>query len=204
MNRDQPSLKSILEAILLVADSPIGLKRFSQLLPEFDRASISATLNEIQEEYDREGRGLVVREVAGGFRLQTRRDLKSWVLRLKRSSPVRLSRAALETLAIVAYRQPVTRAEVENIRGVDATGTLHFLLDRKIIKIAGRKEVPGRPLLYRTTKNFLEIFGLRDLSDLPSITEIAELEAQDSAKQLPIFRQISDQSRQVDKDKAHI
>ncbi len=176
MDQDQFSLRSILEAILLVADSPISLERFSRLLPEFDRAIINATLKEIQEEYDRDKRGFVLREVAGGFHLQTRRDLKTWVIRFKRSNPVRLSRAALETLAIVAYRQPVTRAEIENIRGVDTTGTLHFLLDRKIIRIAGRKEVAGRPLLYRTTRHFLEIFGLRDLSDLPSFTELEDQE----------------------------
>jgi len=201
MNQDQSSLKSILEAILLVADFPIGLKRLSRLFPEFDRAAIKATLEEIQAEYDRERRGFVLKKVAGGFRLQTRRDLKSWVLRLKRSSPVRLSRAALETLAIVAYRQPVTRAEVESIRGVDATGTLHFLLDRKIIKISGRKEVPGRPLLYRTTRHFLEIFELNDLSDLPSFSEMAELGGQDSTHQLPLFRQANNQPIQEHKDK---
>ncbi|MEA3385874.1 MAG: SMC-Scp complex subunit ScpB [Thermodesulfobacteriota bacterium] len=172
------SLQSILEAMLLVADRPIGLKKFTQLLPEYDRDAIITALKVLQGEYNNEKRGFELKEVAGGFRLQTRRNLRSWVLRLKKSSPVRLSRAALETLAVVAYRQPATRAEVESIRGVDASGTLHFLLDRKIIRIVGRKDLPGRPLLYGTTRQFLEVFELKDLSDLPSLAEMAELEHQ--------------------------
>jgi len=184
----QHSLKSILEAMLLIADRPIGLKKFTQLLPEYDRNAIVTTLKIIQREYNNEKRGFELKEVAGGFRLQTRRNLRSWVLRLKRSSPVRLSRAALETLAIVAYRQPTTRAEIESVRGVDTSGTLRFLLDRKIIKIVGRKDLPGRPLLYGTTRHFLEVFELKDLSDLPSLAEMAELEHQTSSlPQIPLF-----------------
>jgi len=189
MAATQHSLKSILEAMLLVADRPIGLKKFTQLLPEHDRGTIITTLKILQREYNDEKRGFELKEVAGGFRLQTRRNLRSWVLRLKRSSPVRLSRAALETLAVVAYRQPTTRAEVESIRGVDASGTLRFLLDRKIIRIVGRKDLPGRPLLYGTTRQFLEVFELKDLSDLPSLAEMAELEHQTNGlPQIPLFR----------------
>ena len=188
MAATQHSLKSILEAMLLVADRPIGLKKFTQLLPEYDRGAIITTLKILQREYNDEKRGFELKEVAGGFRLQTRRNLRSWVLRLKRSSPVRLSRAALETLAVVAYRQPTTRAEVESIRGVDASGTLRFLLDRKIIRIVGRKDLPGRPLLYGTTRQFLEVFELKDLSDLPSLAEMAELEHQTNGlPQIPLF-----------------
>lgn len=189
----QHSLKSILEAMLLVADRPIGLKKFTQLLSEYDRSAIITTLKILQREYDDEKRGFELKEVAEGFRLQTRRNLRSWVSRLKRSGPVRLSRAALETLAIVAYRQPATRAEIESIRGVDASGTLRFLLDRKIIRIAGRKDLPGRPLLYGTTRQFLEVFELKDLSDLPSLAEMDELEHQTSGlPQIPLFRQVGD------------
>ncbi len=189
MAASQHSLKSILEAMLLVADRPIGLKKFTQLLPEYDRGAIITTLKILQREYNDEKRGFELKEVAGGFRLQTRRNLRSWVLRLKRSSPVRLSRAALETLAVVAYRQPATRAEVESIRGVDASGTLHFLLDRKIIRIVGRKALPGRPLLYGTTRQFLEVFELKDLSDLPSLAEMVDLEHQTNGlPQIPLFR----------------
>ncbi|RPI54146.1 MAG: SMC-Scp complex subunit ScpB [Deltaproteobacteria bacterium] len=193
MAATQHSLKSILEAMLLVADRPIGLKKFTQLLSEYDRSAIITTLKILQREYDDEKRGFELKEVAGGFRLQTRRNLRSWVFRLKKSSPVRLSRAALETLAIVAYRQPATRAEIESIRGVDASGTLRFLLDRKIIKIAGRKDLPGRPLLYGTTRQFLEVFELKDLSDLPSLAEMDELEHQTNGlPQIPLFRQVGD------------
>ena len=193
MAASQHSLKSILEAMLLVADRPIGLKKFTQLLPEYDRGAIITTLKILQREYNDEKRGFELKEVAGGFRLQTRRNLRSWLLRLKRSSPLRLSRAALETLAVVAYRQPTTRAEIESIRGVDASGTLHILLDRKIIRIVGRKALPGRPLLYGTTRQFLEIFELKDLSDLPSLSEMAEIGHQTNGlPQIPLFRKIRD------------
>jgi segregation and condensation protein B len=189
MAASQHSLKSILEAMLLIADRPIGLKKFTQLLPEYDRNTIINTLKIIQREYNDERRGFELKEVAGGFRLQTCRNLRNWVLRLKRSSPVRLSRAALETLAVVAYRQPTTRAEIESVRGVDASGTLRFLLDRKIIRIVGRKDLPGRPLLYGTTRHFLEVFELKDLSDLPSLAEMAELEHQTNGlPQIPLFK----------------
>ncbi|MFO8240077.1 MAG: SMC-Scp complex subunit ScpB [Dissulfuribacterales bacterium] len=189
MPASQHSLKSILEAMLLVGDRPIGLKKFTQLLPEYDRGAIITTLKILQREYNDEKRGFELKEVAGGFRLQTRKDLRSWLLRLKRSSPARLSRAALETLAVVAYRQPATRADIETIRGVDASGTLNFLLNRKIIRIVGRKALPGRPLLYGTTRQFLEIFELKDLSDLPSLAEMAELERQtNGVPQIPLFR----------------
>jgi segregation and condensation protein B len=193
MAASQHSLKSILEAMLLAADRPIGLKKFTQILPEYDRGAIITTLKVLQREYNNEKRGFELKVVAGGFRLQTRRNLRSWMLRLKKSSPVRLSRAALETLAIVAYRQPTTRAEVESIRGVDASGTLRFLLDRKIIRIVGRKDLPGRPLLYGTTRQFLEIFELKDLSDLPSLEEMAELEHKTKGlPQIPLFSQVRD------------
>jgi segregation and condensation protein B len=179
--------------MLFIADRPIGLKKFTQLLPEYDRGSIITTLEIIQRKYNDEKRGFELKEVAGGFRLQTRRNLRSWVLRLKRSGPVRLSRAALETLAVVAYRQPTTRAEIESVRGVDTSGTLHFLLDRKIIRIVGRKDLPGRPLLYGTTRHFLEVFELKDLSDLPSLAEMADLENQTNGPpQIPLFRQVRD------------
>jgi segregation and condensation protein B len=193
MAASQHSLKSILEAMLLIADQPVGLKKFTQLLPEYDRNAIINTLKIIQREYNDEKRGFELKEVAGGFRLQTCRNLRSWVLRLKRSSPVRLSRAALETLAVVAYRQPTTRAEIESIRGVDASGTLRFLLDRKIVRIVGKKDLPGRPLLYGTTRHFLEVFELKDLSDLPSLAEMAELEHQTNGlPQIPLFSQVRD------------
>jgi segregation and condensation protein B len=193
MATSQQSLKSIIEAMLFVADRPIGLKKFIQLLPEYDRSSIITTLEIIQREYRDGKRGFELKEVAGGFRFQTCRGLRSWVLRLKRSSPVRLSKAALETLAVVAYKQPTTRAEIESVRGVDTSGTLHFLLDRNIIRIVGRKDLPGRPLLYGTTKHFLEVFELKDLSDLPSLAEMAELERRTNGPpQIPLFKQVMD------------
>lgn len=189
MDTMQPPLKPIIEALLLVADRPLTLKDFAELLPEFSRKAVKSTLKDLQQEYSDSQRGFEVTETAAGFRLQTHRDLRSWVLRLKKTTPLRLSKAALEVLAVTAYKQPVTRAEIENIRGVDSSGTLRFLLDRKLLRIAGRKDVPGRPLLYATTKKFLDIFGLKNLSCLPSEAEISELgPAEDGLQQLPLFR----------------
>lgn len=184
----QPSLKAILESLLLVADRPLGPKEFAHLLPEFKTAEIHNALRHLQAQYDNEGRGFEIREVAGGFRLQTRESLREWVLRLKRTRPARLSKAALETLAVIAYKQPVSRAEVEEIRGVDASGTLRILLDKKLIRIAGRKDVPGRPLLYGTTKRFLEVFDLKDLTTLPRPDEVSALQRESETQpELPLF-----------------
>jgi segregation and condensation protein B len=183
-----PSLKAILESLLLVADRPLGPKELSHLLPEFKTAEIQHALRDLQARYDDEKRGFELREVAGGFRLQTRESLREWVLRLKRIRPARLSKAALETLAVIAYKQPVSRAEVEEIRGVDASGTLRLLLDKKLVRIAGRKDAPGRPLLYGTTRRFLEVFDLKDLTTLPRPDEVSGLQCESGSQpELPLF-----------------
>jgi segregation and condensation protein B len=183
-----PSLRAILESMLLVADRPIGPKELSHLLPEFNAVQIHSALKHLQSQYDGEERGFELREVAGGFRLQTRESLREWVLRLKRVRPTRLSKAALETLAVIAYKQPVSRAEVEEIRGVDASGTLRLLLDKKLIRIAGRKDMPGRPLLYGTTMRFLEVFDLKDLTTLPRPDEVAGLQCESGSQlELSLF-----------------
>jgi segregation and condensation protein B len=168
-------IKAILEAVLFVAERPLGPSELSPLLPEFSHEEIKTTLKILKYDYENEGRGLEVKEVAGGYRLQTREDLKDWILRLKRFARPRLSQASMETLAIIAYKQPVTRAEIEALRGVDSTGTIRFLLDKRLIRIAGRKETPGRPILYGTTRQFLETFELKDLSSLPSLSELEEM-----------------------------
>lgn len=185
-----PTLKQILEGLLFVAERPLSLSDLARLLTEHDRNAIQAALRILQAEYDDQQRAFALREVAGGYRLQTRERLRDWILRLRRISPQRLSRAALETLALVAYRQPVTRAEIEEVRGVDVSATLRLLLDRRLIRIAGRKGVPGRPLLYGTTRHFLEMFELKDLSALPALEELEQLEQPDGSQtQLPLFRQ---------------
>ncbi len=173
----KPGLKVILEAMFFVAEKPLTIKELQELLPEFSSREIKDSIRILCAEYERDGRGWELKEVAGAFRLQSRADLKEWVLRLKGVCAQRLSRTALETLAIIAYKQPVSRAEIEFVRGVDVSVNLRILLDKKFIKIVGRKDTPGRPLIYGTTRYFMEFFGLRDLSDLPALSEIEDSES---------------------------
>lgn len=165
-------LRSILESLLFAAGDPISLGRFTQILTGYERREILHALNELAEEYRREERGFRLQEVAGGYQLRTARANAEMVKALLQQRPVRLTRAALETLAVVAYRQPVTRAEIEAIRGVDVDAVLATLLERRLVRVIGRKEVVGRPLLYGTTPEFLETFGLKDLASLPTLEEL--------------------------------
>ncbi len=171
------SLKTIVEGLLFVADEPLSLERLAQAFEEdipLDR--LSRAVDELINEYGELGRAFVLRPVAGGFQFRTRPELSSYILRLMdRRSPARLSRAALETLAIIAYRQPVLRAEVEKIRGVDAGGMIKSLLEKDLIRVAGRRDLPGRPIAYGTTRKFLETFDLPNLEALPSIEEMDSL-----------------------------
>ncbi|NDY43516.1 SMC-Scp complex subunit ScpB [Dissulfurirhabdus thermomarina] len=184
-----PSLDAVLDALFFVAERPLALAELVRILPEFPPAEIRAAIGRLEAKYGGES-GVRLREAAGGWRLETRADLKDWVLRLKRVTPFRLSRAALETMALVAYRQPITRAEIEEIRGVDSSATLRLLLDRKLLRVAGRKEVPGRPILYATTRHFLEIFGLKDLAALPALADLDQEAVPDGEQPgLPLFRQ---------------
>jgi segregation and condensation protein B len=169
-------LKGMLEALLFVHHEPLSLDRLIAVLGEIARQEVWDALSALQVDYDREGRGLQLVERAGGFQLVTRPDYAPWIKRLDKAKTVpKLSRSGLETLAIIAYRQPLVRAEIEEIRRVETAGVLRTLLERKLIRIVGRKEVPGRPILYGTTKDFLKQFGLRDLSELPPLREIKEL-----------------------------
>ncbi|MCG8423719.1 MAG: SMC-Scp complex subunit ScpB [Proteobacteria bacterium] len=166
-------LKSILESLLFAADKPLTPKRLGVLAHRRDSALIKSLLGELADEYCE--RGIVLHEVAGGWQFRTAPQNSHYVQALIGGRPVRLSRAQLETLAIVAYRQPITRPEIDDIRGVDSGGTLKVLLDRHLIRVLGKKEEPGRPLLYGTTREFLEFFNLSDLRDLPTLREYHEL-----------------------------
>ncbi len=166
MTDGQRNPTPILEALFLIAGRPLGLKDLETILPEFTPDEIRLAVYGLKEQYRHEPRGLELAEVAGGFRLQVPEEFAPWVKRLKKITPVRLSRAALETLAVVLHRQPVTRAQIEQVRGVDSSGTIRFLMDHRLIRVCGRKEMPGRPLLYRTTRRFLEVFGLKDLKTI--------------------------------------
>lgn len=165
-------LKSILEAVIFCSETPLSVERMVALVDGADRREIKRAVEELVQEYrDRPG-GLEIVEVAGGFQVRTRPEFAAWVAKLRQQKPARLSRAALEVVAIVAYRQPVTRAEIEAIRGVDCAAAIGSLLEKKLIRIVGRKEVPGRPILYGTTQEFLELFGLKNLKSLPTLREI--------------------------------
>jgi segregation and condensation protein B len=169
-------LKAVLESLLLAAGEPVTLAQLANALEEVPRDRIRRTLNEMAAEYASSGRGFVLEEIAGGYQLRTSSEHAVYVRRLLSSRPPRLSRPLLETLAIVAYRQPITRPELEQLRGVDSGGVLDTLLERNLIRIAGRKEAPGRPIMYTTTPDFLELFGLKDLESLPDLEEFRELE----------------------------
>jgi segregation and condensation protein B len=168
-------LKSIVEAMIFASPEPITLKALGKLLDSEPKEDIEAALVALKEDYERPA-GLQLVEVAGGYQIVTRPELHEWVRRLfhERTSS-KLSVASLETLAVIAYRQPVTAPEIAEIRGVNTAGVLGTLVDRKLVKIVGRKAVVGRPFMYGTTRDFLERFGLNDISDLPKVEDMSEL-----------------------------
>jgi segregation and condensation protein B len=168
-------LKPIIEALLFASPEPITLKTLYKLLDGEPKEDVDAALAAVRADYDRPG-GLQVVEVAGGFQIVTRPEFHEWVRRLfHERTTQKLSVASLETLAVIAYRQPVTAPEIAEIRGVNTAGVLGTLVDRKLIKIVGRKQVVGRPFMYGTTCEFLERFGLNDIVDLPKVEDMSEL-----------------------------
>ena len=173
---DDRDLRPIVEALLFVTADPLSLNRLCEVLDGVDRARIVACLDELRDEYRRADHGLTLVEVAGGYQLATVPEAAPWLRKLSiAKAPPRLSKPALETLAIVAYKQPLTRPEIESIRGVDVAGVVKTLMDRRLVKIVGRKDVPGRPMMFGTTKEFLQAFGLKDLTDLPTLRDFAEI-----------------------------
>lgn len=170
MNTD---LASIIESLLFVSEGPLTVDQIRQALIATDPKLIRETLAELEQYHDAREGGFYLAQVAGGYQFRTRPECGEYIRRLMKPPATRLSKAALETLAIIAYKQPLIRADIETIRGVDCGGVLRMLLDRKLVRILGRKEIPGRPMIYATTKKFLEMFGMKDLKDLPSPQEIA-------------------------------
>ena len=170
-------LKPILVSILFVADEPLSVERLKAIVETAQGQDIRAALQALVVDYQNRGGGFYLSEVAGGWQLRTRPEYHAYIKRLLQPSPQRLSRATLETLSIIAYKQPIIRADIEHIRGVDCGGVLRQLLERKLIRVLGRKEIPGRPLIYATTKTFLELFDLKDLTELPSPVEIEQMTA---------------------------
>lgn len=172
---EEERLKAILESLLFAASEPVSIARLTAVLDNVSKEAIRKALNEMTIAYA-SGRGIVLEQVAGGYQLRTPKEHALYVRKLLAAKPPRLTRPLLETLAIVAYRQPITRPEIEQLRGVDTGGVLETLLERRLIKIAGRKEAPGRPMVYATTPEFLEAFSLKDLDSLPDLSEFKEIQ----------------------------
>jgi len=165
--------KQILEALLFASDAPVGLSTLVEVLDGPDAATVADELRAMAREFEESGRGVTVAEIAGGYQLLSRKECAPWIERMLRSRrKVRLSRAGLETLAIVAYKQPVTKVEIDSIRGVDSSGSLHTLLERGLVTIKGRSKGVGRPLVYATSTEFLSYMGINDLADLPELKEL--------------------------------
>lgn len=179
-----PQGKAIVEALLLASPEPLSLRRMAEIM-EMDERSVRSLVDDLRHEYETEMRGIALQEVAGGYQLITNPDCSDWVSKLVAPRAQSLSHAALETLAIVAYRQPATRGEIEQVRGVNADAPVRTLLERRLIKEVGRREAPGRPILYGTTKEFLLFFGLKDLNDLPALAESGEAPAPDHLGRSP-------------------
>jgi segregation and condensation protein B len=168
-------MRRIVEALILSSAEPISAAKLAEVIPYCKEGQAKDLVNELNTEYAETDRAFEIWEVAGGFQLRTRAEFSGYLQKLQKERALRLSQAALETLAIIAYRQPVTRAEIEDVRGVDAGAVVKSLLERHLIRIAGQREVPGRPMLYGTTRRFLEVFGLDRLKDLPTLRELDEL-----------------------------
>jgi len=187
INMEREELKSVVENVLLAADQPINANELSKIfLDGTDKDELHSILEELKEEYN--SRNLQVVEVADGYQLCTRHEYNDFIRKyLKLDRSTRLSQPSLDTLSIIAYKQPLTRQEVDDIRGVDSSGVMKTLLEKKVIGPAGRKKVPGRSIMYRTTQKFLEYFGLKDLSDLPTLEDLREeIEGEDPPLQTQI------------------
>jgi len=173
-------IRAVLEALIFTSPQPLTPREIAQVLGGVSKPEWQAALEELRQDYARDGRGLQLVEVAGGFQITTRPEYNDWLRELlDPKAPTRLSIQALETLAVIAYKQPVTLPEVIDLRGVKSGGVIKTLLEKRLIRIVGRKEVVGRPMLYATTKQFLLHFGLKDLGELPRIEEFAEVLGED-------------------------
>ncbi len=171
MSADLVHAKRVIEGLLFVLGQPVPLKRIKSVLEDLDPQALRGLLEQLNAEYAQTQRALRIQEVAGGYQLVTDPQLAPWMKRgFEAPRHDALSKAALETVAIIAYRQPLTKADIETLRGVDVTGTLDTLLERQLVRVVGRKDTPGRPLLYGTTNEFLRRFGLKSLEDLPPLT----------------------------------
>ena len=199
-------LKGAIEALIFTSDQPLKLEKITELLVDdfaneldgpIDKKEVKALIENISQDCEDNSRGISLQEVAGGYQFRTKTLHASLLLKLKAKRPPKFGRAAMEALAIIAYRQPVTRAEIEDLRGVDSGGVVRSLLEKKLVKILGKKEVPGRPMIYGTSKFFLEHFGLRDLSQLPSLKEFVELDENEEGMIGPLNEELPYEASEV-------
>jgi len=173
---DPKLLKSVVEGMIFTLQEPLTVEALVRVIHGATVQAVQAALDELEEEYRSRARGFVLVNVAGGYQFRSLPDIAPWIIEFKKIKPSRLSRAALEILSIVAYNQPITKTRVEQIRGVESSGSIKSLVERDLIAVVGRKDVAGRPLLYGTSKRFLEVFGLPDLTALPPLPELENLE----------------------------
>ncbi len=171
-------IKAIIEAMIFASEAPLAPEKIRAVFPDVEKTEIKEIIDQLINDYNERQGGICIQEVAGGFQFRTNPELGQWIKKLKSTKPHHLSSQALETLAIIAYKQPVVKSEIEDIRGVDVGGPLKGLLEKKLIRIVGRKDVPGKPIIYGTTRKFLEVFNLKDITDLPNIRELKELHQQ--------------------------
>src|SRR5436309_11933077 len=188
---DDTTLKAILEGIIYVAPEPVTVEQMLRALEGETRERVKAKLAELSAEYEGAAHGMHLRAVAGGYKFSTKAEhhevLRKFVKSLK--PPIRLSKPALETLAVIAYRQPVTLPEIDEIRGVDCSGVIHTLLEKKLVVTSGRKKAVGLPILYRTSRDFLVHFGLNDVGELPSLREFEQLARQAMGSEAALLEQ---------------
>lgn len=182
---EREDVKSIVESLLFVADGPVTLQRLAEVMEGEGKETIRSVLADLRTELETGRRGVRLVEVAGGYQLRTAKVNADWVKKFLGGRPARMGRATLETLAIIAYRQPITKAEIEAIRGVDVDGIIANLIERDLIRAVARKDVPGRPFLYGTTPEFLELFNLKDLTQLPALKETDEISLPEIAAKTP-------------------
>ncbi|MFC1835083.1 SMC-Scp complex subunit ScpB [Thermodesulfobacteriota bacterium] len=169
-------LKSIVEGLIFSHPEPVTPESMASVLPDVSREMIGSVLEELEAEYMQRSRGFKLCRIAGGYQFRSLPGIAPWILEMKKIKPSKLSRAALEALCIVAYNQPITRGEIEQIRGVESSAIMRNLLERNLLDVVGKKDVPGRPLLYGTTKRFLEVFGLADLASLPPLPPVEPID----------------------------
>lgn len=177
-------LTPMVEALIFAADGPIRAERLAEAL-ETELTEIMSAIEALEVDYAERPRGFFLQEVSGGYQLRTRPEYADYLRKLGHNRPFKFSRPALESLAIIAYRQPVTRSEIEYLRGVDSGSVLKTLLEKRLVRILGKKDVPGKPMIYGTTREFLELFGLADLAALPTLREFSELASEEDNAAYP-------------------